>query len=47
MAGKFVSHIKEIRRCVRAHMEQGPVTAGYKADRETVIRLLNESPARA
>jgi bacterioferritin len=42
-----VSDIKEIRRRARAHMAQGAVTAGYKADRETVIRLLNESLARA
>jgi bacterioferritin len=45
MAGEFVSDIKEIRRRARAHMERGRVTAGYKADRETVIRLLNESLA--
>jgi bacterioferritin len=35
MAGEFVSDIKQIRRRARAHMEQGSVTAGYKADRET------------
>jgi len=45
MAGDFVSDIKEIRRRARAHIEQGPITAGYKADRETVIRLLNEALA--
>src|SRR5882724_4791308 len=45
MAGDFVSDIKEIRRRARAHVEQGPITAGYKADRETVIRLLNEALA--
>jgi bacterioferritin len=44
-AGGFISDIKEIRRRARAHIEQGPVTAGYKADRETVIRLLNEALA--
>lgn len=45
MAGEFVNDIKEIRRRARAHIEQGPITAGYKADRETVIRLLNEALA--
>ena len=45
MAGEFVSDVKEIRRRARAHMEQGPVTAGYKADREMVTRLLNEALA--
>jgi bacterioferritin len=40
--GPFVSDLKEIRRRAREHMERGAVTAGYKADRETVIRILNE-----
>lgn len=45
MANDFVSDIKEIRRRARAHIERGPITAGYKANRETVIRLLNEALA--
>src|SRR5258706_14168433 len=45
MAGDFVSDIKEIRRRARAHIDQGPITAGYKADRETAIRLLNDALA--
>src|SRR5499426_4897415 len=45
MGGEFVSDVKEIRRRARAHMEQGPVTAGYKADRELVLKLLNEALA--
>lgn len=45
MAGEFVSDIKEIRRRARAHIEQGPVTAAYKADRKTVVRVLNEALA--
>ncbi|MGH7415077.1 MAG: ferritin-like domain-containing protein [Candidatus Rokuibacteriota bacterium] len=45
MGGEFVSDIKEIRRRARAHIEQGPITAGYKAERDTVIRLLNEALA--
>jgi bacterioferritin len=44
-AGDFVSDVKELRRRARAHIEQGPITAGYKADRQTVIRLLNEALA--
>jgi bacterioferritin len=38
----FVSDIQELRRRAREHMEQGAVTSAYKADRETVIRILNE-----
>src|SRR5258705_5866694 len=38
----FVSDIKELRRRAREHMEQGAVTSSYAADRETVIRILNE-----
>ncbi|HKB69487.1 MAG TPA: DUF892 family protein [Thermoanaerobaculia bacterium] len=43
--GAFVSDIEEIRRRARQHMERGAVTEGYRADRETVIRLLNEALA--
>lgn len=38
----FVSDIEELRRRARQHMEMGAVTSGYSADRETVIRILNE-----
>ena len=41
----FLSDIQEIRRRARQHMERGAVTEGYKADRETVLRLLNEALA--
>jgi bacterioferritin len=43
--GKFVSDIQEIRRRAREHIEKGAVTVGYKADRETVIKVLNEALA--
>src|SRR4051812_29153290 len=43
--GPFVSDVQEIRRRARQHIEQGAVTAGYTADRETVIKLLNEALA--
>ena len=38
----FVADIEELRRRARAHMEQGAVTSAYTADRDTVIRILNE-----
>ncbi len=43
--GPFLSDIQEIRRRARQHMNDGAVTEGYKADRETVLRLLNEALA--
>ncbi|HEY1336182.1 MAG TPA: ferritin-like domain-containing protein [Bryobacteraceae bacterium] len=41
----FLADIQEIRRRARQHMEKGAVTEGYKADLETVLRLLNEALA--
>jgi bacterioferritin len=41
----FLADVQEIRRRARAHMEKGAVTAGYKADLETALRLLNEALA--
>jgi bacterioferritin len=41
----FVSDIQEIRKRARKHMEKGAVTDGYKADLETVLRVLNEALA--
>jgi bacterioferritin len=41
----FVSDLKEIRRRAREHILQGAVTDGYRGDRETVIRVLNEALA--
>jgi len=38
----FLSDIKELRKRAREHMENGAVTSAYKADRKTVIRILNE-----
>jgi len=38
----FVTDIQELRRRAREHMEQGAVTSSYRADRETVIQILNE-----
>jgi bacterioferritin len=44
-SGRFASDVAEIRRRARQHIERGAVTAGYKADRETVVKLLNEALA--
>jgi bacterioferritin len=41
----FLSDIQEIRRRARKHMEKGAVTEGYKADINTVLKLLNEALA--
>ena len=41
----FLSDIKALRKRAREHIEKGAVTSGYKADLETVIRLLNEALA--
>jgi bacterioferritin len=45
MESKFLSDIQEIRRRAREHIEAGAVTAGYRADRETVLKVLNEALA--
>jgi bacterioferritin len=43
--GPFLSDVQELRRRARQHMEKGAVTEGYKADRETVVKILNEALA--
>jgi bacterioferritin len=46
MADKpFLSDIRAIRERARQHIEQGAVTPGYQADRQTVIQVLNEALA--
>ena len=46
MADKpFLTDIKTLRERARRHIEQGAVTEGYRADRETVNKLLNEALA--
>lgn len=40
-----LSDIKTLRARARKHIEKGAVTAGYAAERETVIKLLNEALA--
>jgi bacterioferritin len=41
----FLTDIKTLRERARQHMENGAVTQGYSADRETVVKLLNEALA--
>ena len=41
----FLPDVQTLRERARQHIEQGAVTAGYNADRETVLKLLNEALA--
>src|SRR5207237_1815379 len=41
----FMTDIKARRERARQHIERGAITEGYKADRETVIKVLNEALA--
>ena len=46
MAAKpFLTDIAELRQRARKHIERGAVTPGYKADRDVVVRILNEALA--
>ncbi|HEU4434155.1 MAG TPA: ferritin-like domain-containing protein [Pyrinomonadaceae bacterium] len=46
MADKpFLTDIQTLRERARKHIENGAVTEGYTADRETVVKLLNEALA--
>ena len=42
---KFEIDLKKIRENARNHMEEGAVTEGYKADRQQVLKVLNEALA--
>jgi bacterioferritin len=42
MAGEFMMDIETIRKRAREHIERGPITEAYGADRERVIAVLNE-----
>src|SRR2546421_4638992 len=44
-SGAFLSDIQTLRRRAREHIAQGAVTPGYHADREVVLKLLNEALA--
>jgi bacterioferritin len=41
----FLTDIKTLRERARQHIERGAITEGYRADRETVIKILNEGLA--
>ena len=41
----FLTDIQELRARARRHIEQGAVTEGYRPDRDTVLRILNEALA--
>lgn len=41
----FEIDLKRVREDARRNMEQGPVTAGYGANRDTVLKLLNAALA--
>ncbi|HZQ73488.1 MAG TPA: ferritin-like domain-containing protein [Burkholderiales bacterium] len=43
--GAFLSDIETLRRRAREHIAQGAVTPGYQADRDVVVKLLNEALA--
>jgi bacterioferritin len=46
MADKpFLTDIKTLRERARQHIEHGAITAGYRADRPTVLKILNEALA--
>jgi bacterioferritin len=41
----FLTDVQELRRRARLHIETGAVTEGYRANRDTVVKLLNEALA--
>jgi bacterioferritin len=43
--GAFLSDIETLRRRAREHIAQGAITPGYHADRDVVVKLLNEALA--
>ena len=45
MSNDFVADISELRRRARQHIENGAVTEGYQANREVVVKMLNEALA--
>src|SRR5262245_36739053 len=40
-----LSDVVTLRKRARQHIQSGAVTEGYRADRDTVLRLLNEALA--
>jgi len=44
-SGSFSLDLKAIRERARSHIEDGAVTQDYQGDRDTILRLLNDSLA--
>jgi bacterioferritin len=40
--GTFLTDVETLRRRAREHIDQGPITDSYGADRERVVAVLNE-----
>ena len=45
MAHSAPTDVKKLRERARQHIEEGAVTEGYSADREAVLKMLNDSLA--
>jgi bacterioferritin len=41
----FLTDVQELRRRARQHIEEGAVTEGYRGNRDSLIKLLNEALA--
>ena len=41
----FLTDVETLRKRAREHITEGAITAGYQADRETVVKLLNDALA--
>jgi bacterioferritin len=41
----FLTDVQTLRKRARQHIEHGAITAGYRADRDTVVKILNEALA--
>ena len=41
----FLTDVSELRRRARKHIEDGAVTSGYAANKEVVLKILNEALA--
>ncbi len=42
---KFLTDVKTLRERARKNVENGPITEGYKGNREMIIKLLNDALA--
>src|SRR6266542_1829491 len=45
LKNSFLTDVQALRKRARQHIDEGSVTAGYSADREIVLKLLNDSLA--